>query len=340
MIRYNVLKVLVTVVAIHCAVEVSAQPDYPDMDVLGKADSIASLYPKHTLTDLKSLSQKLTEPLSTDTEKFRAIYRWVCSNIENDYGLYTKNKKQREKLRGNAEELHAWNESFGPRVFRKLLDEQKTVCTGYAYLIRELAKHADIPCEIINGYGRTAQANVGGEGIPNHSWNAVKLDDRWYLCDATWSSGLVDPQKQGFMQQYSDSYFLTTPSDFARNHHPLDTAWLLTAEKQTLNEFLNAPLIYREALDQNVLPSSPETFNVEAKRKEPVQFQFQSPGPVDRVELQIVKGSSVTNIQSQAYKRDNGMYVIDYAFPHKGTYVLHFRMKGAYIFTYEVKVSK
>lgn len=340
MIGCKALKVLVTVAVIHCAIGVSAQPDYPDKDVFGKADSVASLYPKHSLADLKSLSQKLTEPLSTDTEKFRAIYRWVCSNIENDYGLYTKNKKQREKLRGNAEELHAWNESFGPRVFRKLLTEHKTVCTGYAYLIRELAKHADIPCEIVNGYGRTAQANVGGEGIPNHSWNAVKLDDRWYLCDATWSSGLVDPQKQRFMQQYSDSYFLTTPSDFARNHYPLDTAWLLTTRKPTLQEFLSAPLVYREALDQKILPSLPETFNVEAERSKTVQFLFTSHEPVNQVELQIVKGSSVTNITGKAHEKGNGVHAINYTFPHQGTYVLHFRMNEAYIFTYTVKVSK
>ena len=39
------------------------------------------------------------------------------------------------------------------------------------------------------------QANVGGTGVANHSWNAVQLNSNWYLCDATWSSG---PARLGY----------------------------------------------------------------------------------------------------------------------------------------------
>jgi len=57
-----------------------------------QADSIAARYPDHSLTGLKSLADKLTKPFSTDTDKFRAIYKWVCNNIENDYSLYVRDE--------------------------------------------------------------------------------------------------------------------------------------------------------------------------------------------------------------------------------------------------------
>ena len=123
-----------------------------------KADSVAALYPGHSLTGLKSLADKLTKPFSTDTDKFRAIYRWVCNNIENDYGLYVKNKSRREKLQNRPEELKQWNKKLSPLFFQKLLREHKTVCTGYAYLVRELSFLAGLSCKIIDGYGRTAES--------------------------------------------------------------------------------------------------------------------------------------------------------------------------------------
>jgi len=98
-----------------------------------KADSIADLYPDHSLTNLRVLSDKLTAPLSTEKEKFRAIYKWVCNNIANDYSFYTMNKSKREKLSG--EELVAWNKAFAPQVLRTLIESHRSVCTGYAYLV-------------------------------------------------------------------------------------------------------------------------------------------------------------------------------------------------------------
>jgi transglutaminase/protease-like cytokinesis protein 3 len=113
-----------------------------------KADSIAELYPSHSLKDLRSLADKLTAPLSTDTEKFRAIYKWICNNIDNDYILYQKNKRNRKRLK-NSEELGEWNKKFRVRVFKTLLDDHRTVCTGYAYLVKELSFHAGLTAVII-----------------------------------------------------------------------------------------------------------------------------------------------------------------------------------------------
>ena len=88
-------------------------------DEFAKADSIAELYPHHSLKDMRLLSTKLTESLKTEEGKFRAIYKWVCSNIDNDFDLFYKNKRQREKLSG--EDLTKWNKEFTPHVFKVMV---------------------------------------------------------------------------------------------------------------------------------------------------------------------------------------------------------------------------
>ncbi|WP_041263622.1 hypothetical protein [Bernardetia litoralis] len=112
-----------------------------------KADSVANHYKGESLKNLPLLSYNLTNSLPSQVEKFRAIYTWVSNNIENDYWGYVKNKQKRQQLQNDSLALYNWNKSFLPKVFEKLVKENKTLCTGYAYLIRELANMADINCE-------------------------------------------------------------------------------------------------------------------------------------------------------------------------------------------------
>lgn len=303
------------------------------------ADSIASLYPGHSLRDLKALADKLTKPLITEEGKFRAIYRWVCTNIENDYDLYIRNKRRREKTQ-DLQTLAQWNKGFSAQVFKKLVREHKTVCSGYAYVVKELAFHAGLTCKIIDGYGRTAHANVGGRGIVNHSWNAVKLHGQWYLCDATWSSGIIDPQTQTFIKEYDNGYFLADPLLFIRNHYPLDTASMLVNDKPTLHEFLNGPLIYRGALRHGFHPCYPETFNTSTVRGEPLTFRFRIDDEVatGNIEMKIGSAPNATAVSIPLYRDANGLYCGDHIFRARGTYVVHLLIHGDHVVTYRVKV--
>ncbi|CAA9246065.1 MAG: hypothetical protein AVDCRST_MAG56-1724 [uncultured Cytophagales bacterium] len=306
-----------------------------------RADSVAARYPGHSLADLKSLSDKLTQPFSADVDKFRAIYRWVCDNIQNDFELYARNKAGRERRRDDPRALAGWNQQLNPQFFQKLLRERKTVCTGYAYLVKELAFHAGLACRIVDGYGRTAGANVGGPGIPNHSWNAVQLDGQWHLCDATWSSGVVDPTQRKFIQQFSDAYFLPPPALFARNHYPLDTACLLMADKPTLREFLHGPLVYRSLIKRRVLPAAPGTFRVEATKGKACTFRLGGDCPdAASVALRIVRGTTTTTAHPTPYRDGNGWTRIDYVFTRTGTFTVHLLLDEEYALTYLVRVSK
>ncbi|MBT1706513.1 transglutaminase domain-containing protein [Chryseosolibacter indicus] len=305
-----------------------------------KADSIAALYPEHSLYDLRGLSIKLTTPLGTEVEKFRSIYKWVCDNIENDYELYVLSTRQRAKLK-SVDELRNWNRTFGAKVYRQLLRNQKTVCSGYAALIKSLAEYAGLKCLVINGYGRTAQANVGGSGVPNHSWNAVELNNKWYLCDATWSSGVIHMEERKFVKDFNQGYFLADPALFIRNHYPLDTSWILMHSKPTLNEFLNAPLVYREFFKCDIKSLIPATFNIVANKGIPLTIQLTTHKDVviEKLQLQIGKTRPLDMALYQVKNNEEEkVYCIEYAFTSKGTHVLHVLLNGDYAVTYSVKV--
>ena len=284
-----------------------------------KADSVASLYPGHSLDDLGILSYKLTASLSTDKGKFRAIYKWVCANIESDYELMEINKRKRAKLKGDA--LTRWNKAFNLTMIRILVDRHKTLCTGYAWLVRELALRAGIACEIVHGYGRSVRSNIGGTGVANHSWNAVQLNGQWYLCDPTWSSGGVT-ESNTFVPSFNDCYFLADPAYFILNHYPLDTTWALLENAPGLHTFLNAPLIYASAYDLRVRPEQPSTFRFATRKGQAINFSF-------------------INEMCQPLKMmvENKFVATDYAFPKRGVYAIHVVVDEKIVISYEVAVK-
>ena len=194
------------------------------------AENKAKLHKGEELYNLPSLVYGLTSHLKTDVEKFRAIYYWVCHNIRGNYNLMDKSERAFIKFKEEPEALDEWNKKFQKEVFIKLRNKKETLCAGYAYLIKELSNLAGIECEIVYGFGEVNKVKFDNMKIPNHSWNAVKIEGKWYLCDATWSAGFIDMANFYFEFSYDDTYFLMEPSEFVKTHRPLLKKWTLISE--------------------------------------------------------------------------------------------------------------
>ena len=301
------------------------------------ADSVADVWFGAPVTDLISLSNNLTHSLTREEEKFRAVYKWVCNNIEFDYEIFRINREKRDKF-DTPEALAAWNKKLTPIVFRHLVEEKKTVCTGYAWLVQQLASHAGLSCMIIDGYGRNSTINIRNSGKPNHSWNAVKLNNKWYLCDPTWASGAYDADREVFVKKYDDSYFLSDPKVFIRNHYPADKQWTLL-ESSTMDEFLNGPLIYSSAYRYTVTRMFPETFDITTTKNEAVNFRFASDKQMEQVELAVHGPKKIETFKPAFSKNDDGLYCLNHAFTQKGRHVVHVMLNNSYAFTYTVTVK-
>lgn len=313
---------------------------YPQISDFGnidfkKPDSIADLYPSHSLKNLPLLSQKLTAPLTTEVEKFRSIYRWVCENIDNDYGMFIRNKRKREKLEDPAQ-LAAWNENLNEVLFRRLLNEHRTICTGYAYLLKELCLHAGLDAEIIHGYGRNSTTTKNSK--PNHSWNAVKLNGKWYLSDPTWSAGVNDPRTSAFIGKFDEAYFLSDPAVFIRKHYPVDTAWTLLKHKPTFEEFDAGPIVYSAAFNLGLDQLTPNRFTVTAQKDKPIDFSFTVKGnnSITSIALQI-HGHQFKNTEPEP--SESGLQCVKHTFHSKGKFIVHVAVNDRVTHSYSVIVE-
>ncbi len=316
--------------------------DFKGLD-FSAADSIAMRLQGAGLENLPVLVHQLTTGVPTDVEKFRAIYTWISTNIANDYYGYLKTTKKRKKLAKDSLAFLAWNKNYVPKVFEKLITEKKTACTGYAFLVREMASLSGIECVMVSGYGRTPNLFLKKDSPPNHSWNAVKLNKKWYLCDATWSAGVTNFEdgKPVFKQEYYDGYFLADPNIFIKNHFPLDTQWSLMTAPPSFQEFLAGPVVYKDASALGVLPLSPQNMNIKVTKNDVLEFTFQLMDEfvIEKTDLLVSSGNSSTPVIPIVH-REGGIYIVSHRFKKAGFFDVHLRADGRIIATYVVRVKR
>lgn len=304
-----------------------------------QADNIAKLNRGHSLKNLPILAHRLTHNLKTDVEKFRAIYVWVCNNITGDSSVESKVIRKRNKFKNDSMGFMAWNNLYQKTAFKKLLKQKRTLCTGYAYLIKELSFLVNIDCVIVDGYGRAVESNMDTLEMANHSWNAVKLNNKWYLCDATWSSGYF--LNHAFIKDYNDGYFLTVPVLFAKNHFPLDKKWLLT-DRINETEFITSPIVYGKTFEHQIIPKYPNNLNVHVKKNQKTSFRFKSLKKIPLKNISLVQyiGSEEHILKIHNLKNENGTISFNYNFKHKGLHDVHIKIANDIIASYTFNVTK
>ncbi|TDT46984.1 hypothetical protein CLV90_1051 [Maribacter spongiicola] len=314
--------------------------DFQEID-FKKADSIAHYYKDASLKNLPVLTHNLTASLKTDIEKFRSIYTWISSNIANDYSSYIKISNKRKRFAKDREAFLDWNTSITPKVFKSLLEDRKTACTGYAYLVKEMANLAGFNCDIVDGYGRTPTLLLEEDSTPNHSWNRIEINDKWYLCDATWSAGetIVVNGTPLFQQDYFDGYFLADPKLFAKNHFPINKEDKQDLKTDAFKDYVAGPVIYKEAFLAPIIPIAPVAMHNILQKGASVTFTLQVPKEFDGdVQLLLNKGGSQKNGSPIVTKKE---YEISLAqqFEKKGFYDVHIAVGEQLIATYVIKVK-
>ncbi len=158
--------------------------------------------------EIIQLAQKITKGLTTDYEKLKAIYSWVCVNISYDYDVFYDRVSRGEA--GALETLHTG----------------RSVCQGYASLTAALLRAANIPAKIVSGYA----LGIGTDGEwtkeilqsdkTNHAWNEAYAEGRWVILDTTWDS---DNKYENGKFKISEReqpyrYFDSTPEIFSLSH--------------------------------------------------------------------------------------------------------------------------
>lgn len=210
------IKYMILVTGLVCMIKANGQADFRAID------RHALRAPEELHQNLPALTAYLIEPAESDLMKVRAIYSWIIHHIRYDAEAYRNGNK-----RINQHNLD-------------ILRRRRAVCFGYASLFRDMCAQAGLPAEVISGYSKgtlTARPNLEEA---DHAWNAVRVDDQWYLLDATWDSSLLGKENV-FVKTGGEAYFLPGPQVFVLNHLPNLPMWQLLESPITPSLFEQSP---------------------------------------------------------------------------------------------------
>ncbi|MEK6479205.1 transglutaminase domain-containing protein [Catalinimonas sp. 4WD22] len=176
-----------------------------------KIDEHARNTPAKYNRSVEDLAQYLTKPAKNDFEKVRSFFVWMSENITYDVDLFRRYRPG-SSLNITAEDV---------------LKRKKAVCQGYADLFTALCDEVGISSRMVPGYSKGfGNSNRTDFSTADHAWNAVYLDNKWYLLDATWGAGGLNDKMQ-YVAYFNEQYFLSDPKVFIKDHMPLHPMWQL-----------------------------------------------------------------------------------------------------------------
>ena len=233
-------------------------------------DSVVRGYTSEYIST-ETLANQIKKDFKTDKDKIRALYTWLCLNISYDMVSFTNGQTAIGFSYSSRAEFNRKMKAINKNIVNNTLRSKKAVCEGYAQTFKEVSEQLEIPCKIIGGY---AKGNVSDINNPpsqeNHAWNAVKIDEKWYLIDTTWGAGNTNGKK--WKAKFDDFYFFTEPNEFILTHCPTESEWAFTETSLTKKEFFNKP-IYKKSFFTNPLKLiSPKSGVIEVSTNNDITF--------------------------------------------------------------------
>lgn len=165
--------------------------------------------PKEIEQDLSALHEYLSAAGETKAIQVKSYFLWIAHRIRYD-----------------QEAALALDKKPTKPTLRQTLRTRRAICTGYAQLFQAFCKKSNIPCQIVSGYTKNFPTSRPHLQEPDHAWNAVKIDGKWYLLDVTWAAGITQ-HPEGFPSRDTDYYFLPDPRQFLEDHLAADPLWQL-----------------------------------------------------------------------------------------------------------------
>lgn len=178
-------------------------------------DKFALQIPDSLTGSVADISSYFNSGLTKTSDKARAAYTWVVSNISYDIeNMFAINFRQEPK-----------------EAVNKALKTRKGICIDYAELYCAILNQMDIKSYVVQGY--TKQKGFV-DYIP-HAWCASLIDSCWVLSDPTWGSGYV--QNSTFIRKVDNFFFQTNPEILIKTHIPFDPLWQMLYYPVTNQEF-------------------------------------------------------------------------------------------------------
>jgi hypothetical protein len=148
---------------------------------------------------LPGVVSSLTSGVSDQFLKAKTLHDWICDNIAYDADMYFTGR-------------------ITAQDYVRVLKKKKAVCSGYTNLMNQMCSLAGIESIGINGYskGFGYSGKIGNN--TDHAWNAVHINNKWYLIDVTWDAGSLE--RRIFIKRYSTEWLFLDSRPFLYSHLP------------------------------------------------------------------------------------------------------------------------
>lgn len=218
-------------------------------------DSKVKNYPE--FSSLTNLSIRIKNDFDSNSERVRAAFTWIVSNIKYDESLDTFFAPKPNLVylteRGRNNQIQ---KNSGKRI-TKAFRSKKGTCIEYSLLLHELCLDFGVGSLIIKGIAKTEIRNFKGEQLfKNHSWNVVKLDGEWKFIDTTWASAYISPTSKEIVRENAEHYFFTSPSVLIKTHFPADADWQLLTPLVDVGSFFKAPIFFPGYFTKGIILAS------------------------------------------------------------------------------------
>lgn len=161
-----------------------SQVDYGKVEII--------VQPIQDQGNLDQLANDIVSQFTNPYERVYAIYYWIDENIDYDY------PELDNILQGGGDCAHQNSEV--------VLQRKLAVCEGFSNIFCILCKNVGINSVKIHG-------KVTYDATTGHAWNAVEIENKWYVLDVTWDEN----KKKG------TNFFLIDPIYFYNSHIPYST---------------------------------------------------------------------------------------------------------------------
>ena len=237
-------------------------------------DAKVLTYPR--FNTVEDLTNQIEKDFKTDADKARAAFFWIAKNIRYNLKEYYNPRKRSYRFKYSSEtdriqKIQAINDSFIAATFKSKMG----VCEEYAQSFKKICDLLNIEAAVIKGNVRNDAREIGViSNTTNHAWNAVKIDGKWQILDATWAAGY---EYNGKWVRKFNEYFYNIPTNkIFKTHYPKEAIWILHFGRMSLEEFYNQPIYTNTFLALEAELIAPKTGFINLKKTENIELTFKN----------------------------------------------------------------
>ena len=213
-------------------------------------------YPNYQ--EIDQLVLRVNNSFDTDTEKVRAFYTWIALNVSYDLKTYYSIRPPVLKLIFNSSNSNISVDNYKRiQIAKQVFKDRKALCLGFSSLFTELCIRSNIEVKTVEGIVKTSVDDIENlRYSKNHSWNIVKINNKWELIDVTFSSGYENSITGRWVNVLNDFYFFTDPEVLLSSHLPVVPQLQLVSEPIKTKDFFKLPIFYNKYFESGLLLSN------------------------------------------------------------------------------------